>query len=84
MDEHELGRLIGMLQPAPAEWTAGCAGAALPGAELDDILTRARGDDGFRDGAAADAGSALASRATTSRRAWSRTSCAGCPTTGTP
>jgi hypothetical protein len=59
MDEHDLGRLIGMLQPAPAEWTRAAQELPFLTAELDDILTRARGDDGFREALRTDAGSAL-------------------------
>ena len=62
MDEHELGRLIGMLQPAPAEWTRSAQVLPFLGAELDDILARARGDDGFREALRNDAGSALRER----------------------
>jgi hypothetical protein len=59
MDEHELGRLIGILQPAPAKWTRAAQELPFLGAELDDILTRARGDDGFREALRTDARSAL-------------------------
>jgi hypothetical protein len=59
MDEHELGRLIGMLQPAPAEWTRAAQELPFLGTELDDILARARGDEGFREALRSDAGSTL-------------------------
>jgi hypothetical protein len=62
MDEHELGRLIGMLQPAPADWTRAAQELPFVTSELDDILKRARGDDGFREALRADAGSALRER----------------------
>jgi hypothetical protein len=59
MDEHELGRLIGMLQPAPAEWTRAAQELPFLTSELDDILSRARGDDGFREALRTDADAAL-------------------------
>jgi hypothetical protein len=59
MDEHELGRLIGMLQPAPAEWTRAAQELPFLGTELDVILARARGDEGFREALRSDAGSTL-------------------------
>jgi hypothetical protein len=59
MDEHELGRLIGMLQPAPGEWTRAAQELPFLSPELDGILARARGDDGFREALRTDPGSAL-------------------------
>jgi hypothetical protein len=59
MDEHELGRLIGMLQPAPSDWTRAAQELPFLTSELDDILKRARGDEGFREALRTDAGSAL-------------------------
>ena len=59
MDDYELGRLIGMLQPAPSDWTRAAQELPFLSAELDDILNRARGDEGFRRALRTDAGSAL-------------------------
>jgi hypothetical protein len=59
MDEHELGRLIRVLRPAPAEWTRAAQDLPFLTAELDDILSRARGDDCFREALRADADAAL-------------------------
>jgi hypothetical protein len=59
MDEHELGRLLRLLPPAPARWTQAAQELPFLSAELADILDRARGDGGFRDALRADAGTAL-------------------------
>ena len=58
-DEHELGRLLRLLPPAPAEWTQAAQELPFLGAELAGILERARGDAGFRDALRADADTAL-------------------------
>lgn len=59
MDEHELGRLLRLLPPAPAGWTRAAQELPFLSAELADILERARGDGGFRDALRTDAGAAL-------------------------
>jgi hypothetical protein len=59
MDEHELGRLLRLLPPAPAGWTQAAQELPFLSAELADILDRARGDGGFRDALRTDAGAAL-------------------------
>jgi hypothetical protein len=59
MDEHEMGRLLRLLPPAPAEWTQAAQELPFLGAELAGILERARGDGGFRDALRTDAGAAL-------------------------
>jgi hypothetical protein len=59
MDEREIGRLLRLLPAAPAEWTQAAQELPFLGAELTDILERARGDGGFREGLRADAGATL-------------------------
>ena len=59
MDEHEMGRLLRLLAPAPAEWTQAAQELPFLGAELAGILERARGNGGFRDALRTDAGAAL-------------------------
>ena len=59
MDEHEMGRLLRLLPPAPAEWTQAAQELPFLGAELAGILERARGNGGFRDALRTDAGAAL-------------------------
>jgi hypothetical protein len=59
MDEHELGRFLRLLPPAPAEWTQAARELPFLTAELTDILERARGDGDFRDGLRTDAGTTL-------------------------
>jgi len=59
MDEHEIGRLLRLLPAAPAEWTQAAQELPFLSAELADILERARGDGGFRDGLRTDAGATL-------------------------
>jgi hypothetical protein len=59
MDEHEIGRLLRVLPAAPAEWTQAAQELPFLSAEVADILERARGDDGFRDGLRTDAGATL-------------------------
>jgi hypothetical protein len=59
MDELEIGRLIRLLPPAPAEWTQAAQELPFLSAELAGILERARGDGGFRDALRADAGATL-------------------------
>ncbi len=54
MDEREIGRLLRLLPAAPAEWTLTAQELPFLSAELADILERARGDGGFRDGLRAD------------------------------
>jgi hypothetical protein len=58
-DEHELGRLLRLLPPAPAGWTQAAQELPFLSAELADILDRARADGGFRDALRADADGAL-------------------------
>jgi hypothetical protein len=58
-DEHELGRLLRLLPPAPPEWTQAAKELPFLSAELAGILDRARGDDGFRNALRADAGATL-------------------------
>ena len=59
MDEHEIGRLLRLLPAAPAEWTLAAQELPFLSAELADIMERARGDGGFRDGLRTDAGATL-------------------------
>jgi hypothetical protein len=59
MDELEIGRLLRLLPPAPAGWTQAAQELPFLGVELSDILERARGDDGFREGLRGDAGATL-------------------------
>jgi hypothetical protein len=59
MDEHEIGRLLRLLPAAPAEWTQAAQELPFLSAELADIMERARGDGGFRDGLRTDAGATL-------------------------
>ena len=59
MDEREIGRLLRLLPAAPAEWTQAAQELPFLGAELTDILERARGDGPFREGLHADAGATL-------------------------
>lgn len=59
MDEHELGRLLRLLPPAPAGWTRAAQELPFLSDELAGILERARGDGGFRDALRADAGATL-------------------------
>jgi hypothetical protein len=59
-DEERLGRLLGLLRPAPTGWVA--AAQELPGARrsLDDIVARAEADAAFRAALVADLEAALA------------------------
>jgi hypothetical protein len=59
MDEHEIGRLLRLLPAAPAEWTQAAQELPFLSAEVADILERARGDGGFRDGLRTDADATL-------------------------
>ena len=59
MDEHETGRLLRLLPAAPADWTQAAAELPFLGAELADILGRARGDGSVRNRLRADPDSAL-------------------------
>jgi hypothetical protein len=59
MDELEIGRLLRLLPPAPAEWAQAATELPFLGAELTDILARARGDGSFRDGLRSDADATL-------------------------
>ena len=59
MDEHEIGRLLRLLPAAPAQWTQAAQELPFLSAELTDIMERARGDGGFRDGLLTDAGATL-------------------------
>ena len=59
MDEHELGRLLRLLPPAPPDLTRAAQELPFLSAELAGILERARGDGGFRDALRADAGGTL-------------------------
>jgi hypothetical protein len=59
MDEHEIGRLLRLLPAAPAEWTQAAQELPFLSTELADIMERARGDGGFRDGLRTDAGATL-------------------------
>ena len=59
MDEHEIGRLLRLLPAAPAQWTQAAQELPFLSAELTDIMERARGDGGFRDGLRTDAGATL-------------------------
>jgi hypothetical protein len=58
-DEHELGRLLRLLPPAPPEWTQAAKELPFLSAELAGILDRARGDGGFFNALRADAGATL-------------------------
>jgi hypothetical protein len=59
MDELEIGRLIRLLPPAPAEWTQAAQELPFLSAELTGILERAHGDGRFRHALRADADAAL-------------------------
>ena len=59
MDDLEMGRLLRLLPAAPVGWTQAAQELPFLSAELVDILERARGDGGFRDGLRADAGTTL-------------------------
>jgi hypothetical protein len=59
MDEHEMGRLLRLLRPAPAEWVQAAQELPFLSAELADILDRARGDGSFRDRLRTDADATL-------------------------
>jgi hypothetical protein len=59
VDEHEIGRLLRLLPEAPAEWTQAAQELPFLSAEVADILERARGDGGFRDGLRTDADATL-------------------------
>jgi hypothetical protein len=59
MDELEIGRLLRLLPPAPAEWAQAATELPFLGAELTHILARARGDGSFRDGLRSDADATL-------------------------
>jgi len=59
MDEHDIGRLLRILPAAPAEWTQAAQELPFLSADLADILERARGDGGFRDGLRTDADATL-------------------------
>jgi hypothetical protein len=59
MDEHEIGRLLRLLPAAPAEWTQAAQELPFLSTELADIMERACGDGGFRDGLRTDAGATL-------------------------
>jgi hypothetical protein len=59
MDEHEIGRYLRLLPPAPAEWMQAAQELPFLSAELAGILERARADDGFRDGLRSDADATL-------------------------
>jgi hypothetical protein len=59
MDEHEMGRLLRLLRPAPAGWTQAAQELPFLSAEMADILERVRGDGSFRDGLRTDADATL-------------------------
>ena len=59
MDEYEIGRLLRLLPAVPAQWTQAAQELPFLSAELADIMERARGDGGFRDGLRTDAGATL-------------------------
>jgi hypothetical protein len=59
LDEHEIGRLLRLLPEAPAEWRQAAQELPFLSAEVADILERARGDGGFRDGLRTDADATL-------------------------
>ena len=61
-DEHELGRLLRLLPPAPAGWTQAAKELPFLSAELAGILERARGDGGFREALRLDPDAALRER----------------------
>jgi hypothetical protein len=58
-DEHELGRMVRMLPPAPATWVEAAQVLPFLKDELDSILARAEGDAGFRKALRADPDAAL-------------------------
>ena len=58
-DDHELGRMVRMLPPAPATWVEAAQALPFLKDELDSILARAEGDAGFREALRADPDSAL-------------------------
>jgi hypothetical protein len=58
-DDHELGRMVRMLPPAPATWVEAAQALPFLKHELDSILARAEGDAGFRKALRADPDAAL-------------------------
>jgi hypothetical protein len=59
MDEHEITRMLRLLPQAPAQWTQAAQELPFLGAELADILDRAKGDGAFRDRLRSDADATL-------------------------
>ena len=58
-DEHELGRMVRMLPPAPGAWVEAAQALPFLKDELDSILAKAQGDTGFRLALRADPNGAL-------------------------
>lgn len=58
-DEERLGKLLGLLPPAPVAWVRAAQELPLARRELDEIVDRARVDAGFRAALLADLEAAL-------------------------
>ena len=58
--EERLGRLLGLLKPAPQGWVEAAAELPLLRAVLDDLVERAEADAAFREALIADLEAALA------------------------
>jgi hypothetical protein len=59
-DEERLGRLIGLLEPAPEGWVRAAQEIPAFRQMLDEIIARAEADQAFRDALIADLEAAIA------------------------
>jgi hypothetical protein len=59
-DEERLGRLIGLLEPAPEGWVRAAQEIPAFRRTLDDLVARAEADKAFRDALVADLEAAVA------------------------
>jgi hypothetical protein len=59
-DEERLGRLVGLLEPAPEGWVRAAQEIPAFRQMLDDIVARAEADQVFRDALVADLEAAIA------------------------
>lgn len=59
-DEERLGRLIGLLEPAPEGWVRAAQEIPAFRVMLDEIIARAEADQAFRDALVADLEAAIA------------------------
>jgi hypothetical protein len=58
--EEEIGRLLGMLSPAPAAWVQAAKELPAMRRSLDELVARAEADEAFRAALAADLEATLA------------------------